>query len=76
MTSLTSENYENIMDGFTMQNNEFWRHCCHFIDVLSSKVVSIAENVLELNKVKVEENVSAFNTMFGIDIDGVKRLKT
>ena len=59
-----------------MQKNEFWQHYCHCIDVLSSKVVSIAENVIELDKVQVEENVSAFNTMFGIDIDGVICLKT
>ena len=59
-----------------MQNNEFWRHYWRFIDVLSSKVISIAEDVLILNKLQVEENVSAFNTIFGIDINGVKCFKT
>ena len=49
-----------------------WR----FVDVLSSKVISIAENVLILNKIQVEENVSAFNTIFGIDINGVKYFKS
>ena len=47
-----------------MENNEFWRHFWRFIDVLSSKVISIAENVLILNKIQVEENVSVFNTIF------------
>ena len=32
------------MDGFKIQNNEFWQHYCRFIDVLSSKVINIAEN--------------------------------
>ena len=59
-----------------MQNNEFWRHYWRFIDVLSSKVISIAEIVLTLNKIQVEENVSAFNTIFGIDINGVKCFKS
>ena len=56
------------MNGFIMQNNEFWRHYWRFIDVLNIKVISIAEHVLILNKIQVEENVSAFNTIFGIDI--------
>ena len=59
-----------------MQNSEFWRHYWHFIDVLSSKVISVAENVLILNKIQVEENVSAFNTIFGIDINGDKCFKS
>ena len=59
LTSLSSEKYEHNMDG----NNEFWRHYCRLIDVLNSKVISIAENVLILNKIQVEENVSAFNTI-------------
>ena len=51
-----------------MHNNEFWRHYWRFfIDVLSSKDISIVENVLILNKIQVEENVFAFNTIFGID---------
>ena len=54
-----------------MQNNEFWCHYWCFIDVLSSKVISIAEIVLILNTIQVEENVSAFNTIFGININGV-----
>ena len=64
------------MDGFKIQNNEFCRHYWRFIDVLSSKVISIAENVLILNKIQVEENVSAFNTIFVIDINGVKCFKS
>ena len=36
----------------------------------------IAENVLILNKIQVEENVSAFNIIFGIDINGVKGFKS
>ena len=70
LTSLSSEKYENIMDGFKMQNNEFWRHYLRLIDVLSSRVISIAEHVLILNKIQVEEPVSAFNTLFWIDING------
>ena len=64
------------MNGFKMQNNEFWRHYMRFIDVLNSKVISIAEHVLILNKIQVEEKVSAFNTIFGIDINGVKCFKS
>ena len=45
-----------------MQNNEFWRHYWRFIDVLSSKAISIAENVLILNKIQVKEIFSIFNT--------------
>ena len=37
-----------------------------------NKVISTAENVLILNIILVEETFSAFNTIFGIDIDGVK----
>ena len=59
-----------------MQNNEFWRHYWRFIDILSSKVINIAENVLILNIIQVEENVSAFNTIFGIDVNGVKCFKS
>ena len=66
MTSL-SEKYENIMDGFKMQNNEFWRHY---------RVISIAEHILILNTIQVEETVSASNTIFGIDINGVKCFKS
>ena len=58
-----------------MQINEFLCHYWRFIDVLSSLVISIAENVLILNKIQVEENVSAFNTILGIDINGVKCFK-
>ena len=53
-----------------MQNNELWCHFLHFIDVLSSDVISIEENVLILNKIQVEENVSAFKTIFVIIING------
>ena len=41
-----------------------------------NKVISTAENVLILNIILVEENVSAFNTMFGINIDGVNYFKS
>ena len=41
-----------------------------------NKVISTAENVLILNIILVEENVSAFNTIFGIDIDGVNNFKS
>ena len=71
MTSLSSENYENIMDGFKMQNNEFWRHNWRFIDVLRTSVISFSEHELILNKIQVEETVTAFKTIFGIDINGV-----
>ena len=40
------------------------------------KVISTAENVLILTIIQVEENVSAFNTIFGIDIDGVNCFKS
>ena len=55
-----------------MQDNEFWRHFWRCFDVISSKVISIAENVFILNKIQMEENVSAFNTIFGIDVNGVQ----
>ena len=64
------------MDGFKIQNNECLRHYLRFIDVLNSKVISIAEHVLRLNKIQLEENVSAFNTIFEIDIKGVKCFKS
>ena len=60
-TGLSSDNYENIMDGFKMQNNELWRHYWRFIEVL---FIRIAEHVHILNKIQVEENVSVFNTIF------------
>ena len=41
-----------------------------------NKVISTAENVLILNIIIVEENVSAFNTIFGIDICGVNYFKS
>ena len=41
-----------------------------------NKVISTAENVLLLNIILVEENVSAFCTLFGIDIDGVNYVKS
>ena len=41
-----------------------------------NKVISTAENVIILNTIQVEQNVSAFNTIFGIDIDGVKCFKS
>ena len=41
-----------------------------------NKNVSTAENVLILNIILVEEIVSAFNTIFGIDIDGVNFFKS
>ena len=55
-----------------MQNSEFWRQYLRFIDVLYSKVISIAKNALMFKKIQVEENISAFNTIFGININGVK----
>ena len=36
-----------------------------------NKVISTPENVIILNITLVEEHVSAFNTIFGIDIGGV-----
>ena len=39
------------------------------------KVIRIAESVLILNIIQVEENAFAFNTIFGIYIDGVKCFK-
>ena len=59
-----------------MQNNDFWQHYWRFIDVLSTKVISIAENVRIFNTIQVEENVSAFSTIFWIDINGVKCFKS
>ena len=41
-----------------------------------NKVISPAENVLILNIIQVEENVSAFNTIFGIEIDGFNYFKS
>ena len=41
-----------------------------------NKVISTAEIVLILNIILVEENVSTFNTIFGIDIDGVYCFKS
>ena len=41
-----------------------------------NKVISTAENVLILKIILVEENVSAFNTIFGIDIHGVNYFKS
>ena len=41
-----------------------------------SKVIISAENVLILNIFQVEENASAFNTIFGIDIEGVNCFKS
>ena len=41
-----------------------------------NKVISNAENVLILNIILVEENVSAFNTIFGNDIDGFNYFKS
>ena len=41
-----------------------------------NKVISTAEKVLILNIILVEENVSAFNTIFRIDIDGVNYFKS
>ena len=40
------------------------------------KVISTVENVLILNKIQVEENASAFSTLFGIDIDGINCFKS
>ena len=70
LTSLSSKKYKNIMNGFKTQDNEFWRHYLRF-----NKVISTAENVLILNIIQVEGNASAFNTIFGIDIDGVNCFK-
>ena len=41
-----------------------------------NKVISTAENALILNIIQVEENAFAFNTIFGIDIDGVNCFKS
>ena len=41
-----------------------------------NKVIRIAENVLILNIILVKDNVSAFNTISGIDIDGVNYFKS
>ena len=41
-----------------------------------NKVISTAEIVLILNIILVEENVSAFNKIFGIDINGVNYFKS
>ena len=73
-----SEKYENIMDGFKMQNNEFWRHYRRLIDVLSSRVISFAEHIFILNTIQVEETVSASNTIFWIyiHVNGVKCFKS
>ena len=76
LTSLSSEKYENIKDGFKMQNNEFWRQYWRFIDVSNSKVISIAEHDLILKKIQVEERVSASYPIFRIDINGVKCFKS
>ena len=75
LTSL-SEKYKNIMDGFKMQNNEFWRH--YFIDVLSSRVIIFAEHIFIMKTIQVEETVSASNTIFWINIhvNGVKCFKS
>ena len=73
LTSLPSEKYKNIMDGFKTQNNELWRYYWRFNKVISK---CPEENVLILNIIQVEKNVSAFNTIFGIDIDGVNCFKS
>ena len=41
-----------------------------------NKDISTAENVLILNIIQVEENLSAFSTIFEIDIDGVNCFKS
>ena len=64
-TSL-SEKYENIMDGFKMQNNEFWRHYSCFIDVLSSRVIIFAEHIFILNTIQVEELFLPLTQYFGL----------
>ena len=38
-----------------------------FFDIYSSKVIIIAENVPILNKSPAEQNLAAFNMIFGID---------
>ena len=77
LTSL-SERYEHIMDGFKMQNNEFWRNVLRFFDVLSSRFIFFAENIFILNTIQVEETVSASNTIFWIyiHVNGVKCFKS
>ena len=39
--------------------------------MLSSRVISIAEHILILNTIRVEETVPASNTIIGIDIRNV-----
>ena len=45
------------------------------IDV-SSKVISIAENVPILNKSPAEQNFATFNAIFGVDVDDVQCLQS
>ena len=59
-----------------MQKEEFWRHYWRFFDIYSSKVIIIAENVPILNKSPAEQNLAAFNMIFGIDINDVKCFKS
>ena len=47
-----------------------------FFDIYSSKVIIIAENVPILNKSPAEQNLVAFNMIFGIDINDVKCFKS
>ena len=62
------------MDGFKMQNYEFWCHYWRFIDVLSSKVLQKMSFIV--NKIQVEENSYALSTIFVIIINGVKCFKS
>ena len=78
MTSLPSEKYKNIVDGLKLALN---RRLLNFGAIIGvywrfNTVISTAENVLILNIIQVEENVSAFNAIFGIDIDGVNCFKS
>ena len=59
-----------------MQNYEFLRHFLRFIDVNSSKVMFIVENVLILKKPQGELNFATFNAIFGIYVNDVKCFKS
>ena len=59
-----------------VKNNEFLRHSTHFIDILHSKFIILAVYVLLLNKPQEQDNFIAFNAIFGIDVNDVKRLKS
>lgn len=48
----------------------------NFMDVLHSKVLILAENMLLLNTIQAEQNYATFNAIFGFDVNDIKRFKS